>query len=136
MSTASRGRALEHEIRELFREKGWSVVRGAGSKGEFADWKCDLVASRVTAENDRKVYLAVVLAQCKLKGRKRPKVLKSNDRLLTAERRKGETVSAKVPRRQEIWAVGRTPTVCRNNHLQKDRSSQQQSDAQSLRWRG
>ena len=40
MNTASRGRALEHEVRELFRQAGWSVVRGAGSKEEL-DVDCE-----------------------------------------------------------------------------------------------
>jgi len=35
VSAASRGRALEQEVRELFRSAGWSVVRGAGSKEEL-----------------------------------------------------------------------------------------------------
>jgi len=26
---------VEHEGRELFRQAGWSVIRGAGSKGEL-----------------------------------------------------------------------------------------------------
>jgi len=32
VSTASRGRALEHEVRELFRQDGWSAPLVSGSK--------------------------------------------------------------------------------------------------------
>ena len=70
MSHASKGRAFEHEIRELFRSAGYSVIRGAGSKGEFCDAKVDLVASRLTAQHEFKVYLTIVSAQCKVKKRK------------------------------------------------------------------
>jgi hypothetical protein len=34
VSAASRGRALEHEVRDLFRSAGWSVV-----KRKPSDWK-------------------------------------------------------------------------------------------------
>ena len=71
MSTASRGRALEHEIRAIFEAAGFSVIRGAGSKGEV-NWgdgpeKVDLLATRVTDELERKIY--IVGLQCKLKRR-------------------------------------------------------------------
>jgi len=50
MSSAAKGRRFEHEIRELFRQAGFSVVHGAGSKGEMlkqrrARGKTDLPAS-------------------------------------------------------------------------------------------
>lgn len=50
MSTATRGRAVEHAIRKLFREADppWEAIRGAGSKGEFAEMKPDLVFTRKT----------------------------------------------------------------------------------------
>jgi Holliday junction resolvase len=70
MSTAHVGRAFEYEIRNLFRDAGFSVVRGAGSKGEFCEEKVDLVASRLTRAKDQKVYLQVITAQCKNFGRK------------------------------------------------------------------
>lgn len=48
MSTATRGRQVEHEIRKAFRAEGWDSIRGAGSKGEFAEMKPDLVFTRKT----------------------------------------------------------------------------------------
>lgn len=71
MNTASRGRALEHEVRELFRQAGWSVIRGAGSKGELdvdgEPMKVDLVCTKATRDLERTVFL--VRIQCKLKAR-------------------------------------------------------------------
>jgi Holliday junction resolvase len=49
VSTATRGRALEHKIRTDMRDKGWDVIRGASSKGEFSGMKTDLVATIKTA---------------------------------------------------------------------------------------
>lgn len=45
MSTARKGRAFEHEIRKLFKEAKFSVMRGAGSKGELFGNKVDLIAT-------------------------------------------------------------------------------------------
>lgn len=69
VSTASKGRAFEHQIRELFRSAGFDVIRGAGSKGEFCGEKIDLVASKVTPENEYSVYLYLMGAQCKVRRR-------------------------------------------------------------------
>lgn len=69
MSKASKGRAFEHEIRELFRSAGYSVIRGAGSKGEMLDGKVDLVATKATPLNEFKVFLIVIGAQCKVRRR-------------------------------------------------------------------
>ena len=70
MSHASKGRAFEHEIRELFRSAGYSVVRGAGSKGTWRGQKVDLVFSKDTEQTN---YTAVVMGgiQCKVKRLKR-----------------------------------------------------------------
>ena len=66
MSNATRGRAFEHEIRHMFEEKGWSVIRGAASKGFFdsvdGTVKPDLIASKA----DRiKRTVQIILLQCK-----------------------------------------------------------------------
>jgi Holliday junction resolvase len=67
MSTASKGRALEHAVRNLFQANGWAVLRGAGSKGQFdcgaGVVKPDLIASKCTAAN--KYEVQIVLLQCK-----------------------------------------------------------------------
>jgi Holliday junction resolvase len=70
VSTATKGRSFEHEIRELFRAAGYSVIRGAGSKGELFENKVDLVASRITRENEFRTYLTIVGIQCKAKRRR------------------------------------------------------------------
>jgi Holliday junction resolvase len=67
MSTARKGRAFEHEIRKLLEDAGFSVIRGAGSKGEFFDEKVDLVASKATRENGKTVFLTLIGIQCKNK---------------------------------------------------------------------
>jgi len=68
MNTARKGRRFEHEIRELFRSAGFSVVRGAGSKGEFFGQKTDLVATRLTDETEYKIEIYGM--QLKAKKRK------------------------------------------------------------------
>jgi len=65
MNTAQKGAALEREIRQLLQGAGWSVIRGAASKGEFLNWKADLVASKATDHTQREVWIAVL--QCKVK---------------------------------------------------------------------
>lgn len=69
MSTASRGRAFEHEIRDLFESVGFSVIRGAGSKGEMLQEKVDLVCTRETRDNKQKVFLVIIGVQCKVRGK-------------------------------------------------------------------
>lgn len=70
MSNASKGRAFEHEVRKMLEASGYSVVRGAGSKGAFdcADGivKPDLIASRRGTANRNEIQM--ILAQCKVRG--------------------------------------------------------------------
>jgi hypothetical protein len=63
VSTATRGRQVEHEIRKAFVAQGWDSIRGAGSKGEFAEMKPDLVFTRKTHTQLRRagVKLSVLL---------------------------------------------------------------------------
>ena len=61
-----RGRSLEYEVKRLFEDAGWSVIRGSGSKGEVFGLKTDLVATKETRGN--KKTAAMVVIQCKLKG--------------------------------------------------------------------
>ena len=67
MSRASKGRAFEHEVRHLLEANGYSVTRGAGSKGYFDSpsglVKADLIASKF----DRvKRTIQIILVQCKI----------------------------------------------------------------------
>ena len=70
MSKAAKGRAYEHAVRKLFEEAGYSVIRGAGSKGEMLEEKVDLVATKVTPQTEYTSYLTIVGVQCKVKKRK------------------------------------------------------------------
>ena len=70
MSAYSDGARLEREIRKLFEDAGWQVVRSAGSKGKLAGMDCDLVASKTTDSIKREVGLVVMQAKrTKLKRR-------------------------------------------------------------------
>jgi len=61
----------ENKVRELIRQAGWSVIRGAGSKGELAvdgePMKVDLVCTKTTRDLERTVFLVGI--PCKLKKR-------------------------------------------------------------------
>lgn len=63
MNRYRRGRALEYDVRALFERDGWSVIRGAGSKGEVDGMKADLVASKRGAKNIDTIYIAVMQAK-------------------------------------------------------------------------
>lgn len=69
MSASSKGRRFEHEVRELFRQAGFSVIRGAASKGELFNEKVDLVASKLTPQSEYRVMLTIVGCQCKVRRR-------------------------------------------------------------------
>jgi Holliday junction resolvase len=64
VNTARKGRAFEHEIINLLKSAGFSVIRGAGSKGLWRGQKVDLVFSK---ETDRTDYTVVLMGgmQCK-----------------------------------------------------------------------
>ena len=64
MNTARKGSRFEHEIINLLKGAGFSVIRGAGSKGEWRGQKVDLVFSK---ETDHTTYTVVVMGgmQCK-----------------------------------------------------------------------
>ena len=69
MNTARKGRALEHSVRKLFEAEGYSVIRGAGSKGNFDTpegvVKADLIASKRGSKN--KYEIQIIAMQCKVK---------------------------------------------------------------------
>jgi Holliday junction resolvase len=69
VSKASKGRSFEHEVRDLFERAGFSVVRGAASKGEMLQEKVDLICTRETRSNKQKVLLLIVGVQCKIRGK-------------------------------------------------------------------
>lgn len=47
----------EHDIRHILEAAGYSVMRGAGSKGEMFGHKVDLIATRETAENEYSIEI-------------------------------------------------------------------------------
>jgi Holliday junction resolvase len=61
--TYRRGADYEREVRKLFEAAGYSVLRGAGSKGEVFGMKADLVATK----GDKTAVMVII--QCK---RRRP----------------------------------------------------------------
>lgn len=71
MNTAHKGRKLEHAVRKIFEAEGYSVIRGAGSKGHFDTpegvVKADLIASKVGRSN--KYEIQIIALQCKVKGK-------------------------------------------------------------------
>lgn len=70
MSTASKGASFEREIRHLFESAGYSVIRGAGSKGLMLAEKVDLVATKVTDQNEYRAMLTIIGIQCKAHKRR------------------------------------------------------------------
>jgi len=67
----SKGIEFERELRNVLEAAGYSVMRGAGSKGEAFGMAVDLIATRQTGRNSKNAYM--VLVQCKVKGRKHRK---------------------------------------------------------------
>lgn len=70
MSTATKGRALEHSVRKLLEADGWAVLRGAASKGKFdcaeGIVKPDLIASKRGTSNKKEIQ--IILLQCKIRS--------------------------------------------------------------------
>lgn len=64
-STAQMGASLEREIKNLLEANGWSVMRGAGSKGNVFNEKADLIATRLGTKYKDDVHILVI--QCKKK---------------------------------------------------------------------
>jgi hypothetical protein len=62
-----KGRKFEHEIRHILEAHGFSVVRGAGSKGEFFGDRVDLIATKQTRENEFRAYLTIIGVQCRVR---------------------------------------------------------------------
>jgi Holliday junction resolvase len=75
VSDRGKGRAFEHEIRHILKTHGFSLVRGAGSKGEFFGDKVDLIATKQTRQNEFTAYLTIIGVQCKVRRSVRPHLL-------------------------------------------------------------
>lgn len=68
MNTAHKGRRLEHDIIRLLKSAGYSVTRGAGSKGEWRGQKVDLIFSK---ETDKTTYTVVLMGAMQCKAEKK-----------------------------------------------------------------
>lgn len=70
MSTATKGRAFEHDVRKMLEANGYAVTRGAGSKGFFdtpqGKVKCDLIASKCGTGN--RYDMQIIVIQCKTRA--------------------------------------------------------------------
>ena len=70
MSTATRGRSLEHEVRHLFEQAGYAVIRGAASKGFFDSLDGTVKPDLVATKADRiKRTVNIILIQAKVRGK-------------------------------------------------------------------
>ena len=67
MNTAAKGARLEREIIDLLQKDGWQTMRGASSKGDVADFKTDILASKWTNSSKKTLWLALI--QCKVRKR-------------------------------------------------------------------
>jgi Holliday junction resolvase len=55
---------LEWEVRKLFQDAGWEVVRSAGSKGSAFGVPADLICTKETSKSQKTALLVIV--QCKI----------------------------------------------------------------------
>lgn len=65
---SNKGTRFERELKQLLEKNGYSVMRGAGSKGSVFNEKADLVATKETGANKKRAYMIII--QCKVKGAK------------------------------------------------------------------
>ena len=67
MNRAHKGRAFEHEIRDIFEREGYCGFRGAGSKGLFDSPNGPVKADLVMTKMDRQTRtVKIILLQCKI----------------------------------------------------------------------
>lgn len=65
MTATSKGVTFERELRQLLEAHGYSVIRGAGSKGKVFGFPADLVATKDTGQNTKSAHMIII--QCKVK---------------------------------------------------------------------
>lgn len=68
----SKGIEWERQLKKDLESLGYSVMRGAGSKGTLFGMKVDLIVSKDTSRNKKTAYFTIVAdgvagAQCKVK---------------------------------------------------------------------
>ena len=64
---ANKGTTFERELKQLLEANGYSVMRGAGSKGSVFGEKADLIATKKTSYNTKTAHMIII--QCKVKGK-------------------------------------------------------------------
>ena len=69
---SNKGITFERELKILLEANGFSVMRGAGSKGECFGMKTDLIATKETGQNVKSAYMVII--QCKVKQVKKKKI--------------------------------------------------------------
>lgn len=72
---SNKGITFERELKQLLEANGFSVIRGAGSKGQVFNEKADLVATKETGQNTKTAHMIII--QCKVKQKK-----KKNDKTI------------------------------------------------------
>lgn len=75
MTKYKQGVAVEYEVKKLFESAGWSVIRGAGSKGKWADFKPDLIATKETSAARKEIGIVTGETVLTSSGRKVSQVL-------------------------------------------------------------
>lgn len=75
MTQYRQGVRLEYEVKALFEAAGWSVVRGAGSKGKWAEFKPDLIATKETPTALKEVGIVTGTVTLTRSGRQVDQVL-------------------------------------------------------------
>lgn len=73
---ANKGISFERQLKKLFEENGFSVMRGAASKGTVFNEKADLIATLETPSNTKKAYMLIV--QCKVSKRRKKNANNTN----------------------------------------------------------
>ncbi len=71
--THGKGIQFERRLVQELKELGYSVMRGASSKGEAFGMKVDIIATKDTGQNIENAYM--VLVQCK-KNKKKESIMK------------------------------------------------------------
>jgi Holliday junction resolvase len=68
MSNYAKGANFEREIRKLFEQNGYSVIRGSGSKGHFDTPEGVVKADLIASKSLRNTYeVQIIVMQCKVK---------------------------------------------------------------------
>lgn len=65
--TSGKGITFERQLKRDLESLGYSVMRGAASKGQVFNEKADLIATIETIHNVKQAHMIII--QCKVKGK-------------------------------------------------------------------